>query len=40
MVLIELAGTRNSLQFLDDPSQPHFCFVITGRTKSNKWIKI
>jgi len=36
MVLVELAGTRNSLQFLNEISQPHFCFVITGRTKNNR----
>lgn len=36
MVLIELVGTFNSLRFLEDRDVPHFCFVVTGRTKSNR----
>mmetsp|Transcript_22938 Transcript_22938/g.34783 ORF Transcript_22938/g.34783 Transcript_22938/m.34783 type:complete len:226 (-) Transcript_22938:439-1116(-) len=36
MILIELAGTANSLQFLEDEDVPHFCFVVSGRTKSNR----
>jgi hypothetical protein len=36
MLLIELAGTANSLRFLKDPVTPHFCFCILGRTKGNQ----
>jgi hypothetical protein len=35
MVLIEFAGTANSLRFLGD-SEPWFKLVVSGRTKSNQ----
>jgi hypothetical protein len=36
MLLIELAGTANSLRFLEDSVASHFCFCILGRTKGNQ----
>ncbi|KAG7340358.1 hypothetical protein IV203_023901 [Nitzschia inconspicua] len=36
MLLIELAGTANSLVFLNDETTPHFCLKILGRTKGNQ----
>jgi hypothetical protein len=36
MVLIERAGTLNSLSHLDDPSDPHFRLVVSGVTKGNQ----
>jgi len=38
MILVELAGTANSLRFFTDPANlAHFCFVVAGRTKGN-WL--
>lgn len=34
--LVELAGTANSLKFLTSLPTPHFCLVISGRTKGNR----
>jgi hypothetical protein len=36
MLLIELAGTANSLVHLGAPKDAHFVFVISGRTKGNQ----
>merc|ERR1712232_347451 len=36
MKLIENAGTKSSLVFLVDKDQPHFEFVISGRTKGDQ----
>jgi hypothetical protein len=36
MLLIELAGTANSLVHLGDPKDAHFVFVISGRTKGDQ----
>ena len=36
MLLIEYAGTAKSVSNLDDPKEPHFTFVISGRTKGNQ----
>lgn len=36
MLLIELAGTAAQLDFLADPSLPHFVLVISGPTKGNQ----
>jgi hypothetical protein len=36
MILIELAGTANSLAHLHDEKDAHFLFVILGRTKGNQ----
>jgi hypothetical protein len=36
MLLIELAGTANSLVHLNDAKNAHFTFVISGRTKSDQ----
>jgi hypothetical protein len=36
MLLIELAGTANSLVHLNDAKNAHFVFVISGRTKSDQ----
>ena len=36
MLLIEFAGTAKSIDNLDDPREPHFTFVISGRTKGNQ----
>ncbi len=36
MLLIEFAGTAKSLERLTDPKDPHFTFVISGRTKGNQ----
>eukprot|EP00978_Attheya_sp_CCMP212_P029703 scaffold106438_cov56-Attheya_sp.AAC.1 len=36
MILIERAGTLNSLSHLDDPSDPHFRLVVSGVTKGNQ----
>jgi hypothetical protein len=36
MLLIELAGTANSLVHLADPKNAHFGFVISGRTKGDQ----
>jgi len=34
--LIKLAGTARSLKFLSELPTPHFCLVISGRTKGNR----
>jgi hypothetical protein len=36
MVLIELAGTDNSLSHLEDAINPHFKFMLLGKTKGNQ----
>jgi hypothetical protein len=36
MLLIELAGTANSLVHMDDVKHAHFLFVVSGRTKANQ----
>jgi hypothetical protein len=36
MLLIELAGTVNSLKFLERETDPYFMFVVSGRTKGNQ----
>jgi hypothetical protein len=36
MLLIELAGTANSLAHLHDEKNPHFVYVISGRTKGDQ----
>jgi hypothetical protein len=36
MLTIELAGTANSLSHLSDEVNPHFKFVLLGRTKGNQ----
>jgi hypothetical protein len=36
MLLIEYAGTAKSIENLNDPKEPHFTFVISGRTKGNQ----
>jgi hypothetical protein len=36
ILLIELAGTANSLVRMNDVKNAHFVFVVTGRTKSNQ----
>jgi hypothetical protein len=36
MLLIELAGTANSLVHMDDAKDAHFVFVVSGRTKANQ----
>jgi hypothetical protein len=36
MLNIELAGTANSLTHLDDEVNPHFKFILLGRTKGNQ----
>ena len=36
MLMIELAGTANSLKFLSDDIDPHFMFKILGRTKGRQ----
>jgi hypothetical protein len=33
MLLIEFAGTVNSLKFLSKPMDPYFMFVVSGQTK-------
>jgi hypothetical protein len=35
MVLIEFAGTKKSLKYLQDQKNPHFRLCISGRTKGN-----
>jgi hypothetical protein len=35
MVLIEFAGTKKSLKYLQDQKNPHSCLCISGRTKAN-----
>ena len=35
-LLIELAGTANSLKNLEDNTDPHFHITIAGRTKGNR----
>lgn len=34
--LVELAGTANSLKFLNELPTPHFLLIISGRTKGNR----
>ena len=36
MLLIEYADTAKSIANLNDPKEPHFTFVISGRTKGNQ----
>jgi hypothetical protein len=36
MLLIELAGTANSLVHMNDEKNAHFTFVVSGRTKANQ----
>jgi hypothetical protein len=36
MLLIEFAGTAKNIENLNDPTEPHFVFVISGRTKRNQ----
>jgi hypothetical protein len=36
MLLIEYAGTAKSVEKLNDPREPHFTFVVSGRTKGNQ----
>ena len=36
MLLIEVAGTRASMEFLTDPDCPHFLLTVSGRTKGNQ----
>jgi hypothetical protein len=36
MLIIELPGTANSLKHLDDRVDPHFKFILLGRTKGNQ----
>jgi hypothetical protein len=36
MLLIELAGTANSLVRMEDVKHAHFLFVVLGRTKANQ----
>jgi len=42
--LVKLAGTARSLKFLSELPTPHFCLVISGRTKGNRnsgaWFKL
>jgi hypothetical protein len=36
VLLIEFAGTAKNIENLNDPNEPHFVFVISGRTKGNQ----
>jgi hypothetical protein len=36
MLLIEYTGTAKSVEKLEDPQEPHFPFVVSGRTKGNQ----
>jgi hypothetical protein len=36
MLLIEFSGTAKSIENLNDANEPHFVFVISGRTKGNQ----
>jgi hypothetical protein len=36
MLLIELAGTANSLKYFEDPALPSYELVVLGTTKANR----
>jgi hypothetical protein len=40
MLLIEYAGTAKSVENLEDLKEPHFTFVILGRTKGNQLLGV